>query len=65
MKRYRLWFKQGSTHVEKLGDWDGVDKRNALQECLKTRGQTISQRATMLGVSGDRFVDDYVDAEEL
>jgi hypothetical protein len=65
MKRFRLWFKQGSTRAEKLGDWDGVDKRDALRECLKTQHQTVAQRAALLGISEDRFVDDYVDAEEL
>jgi hypothetical protein len=65
MKRFRLWFKEGTTLAEKLGVWEGVGKRDAVQECLKARDQTIAQRAAMLGISEDRYVNDYVEAEDV
>jgi len=65
MKRYHLWFKQGITRVENLGAWDGTDKRDALERCLTHRNQTIAKRANLLGLSEDRYLNDYVDAQEL
>jgi hypothetical protein len=65
MKRYHLWFKQGITRVENLGVWEGEDKRRALARCLAERNQTIAKRAIDLGLSEDRYINDYVEAEEL
>jgi hypothetical protein len=65
MKRYRLWFKQGITRVEDLGVWEGEDKRDAATKCLAQRNQTIAHCADLLGLSEDRYLIDYVEAEEL
>jgi hypothetical protein len=64
MKRYRLWFKQGITRVEDLGVWDG-EARDATTKCLAQRNQTIAQCADLLGLAEDRYLNDYVEAEEL
>ena len=65
MKRYRLWFRQGITRVEDLGMWEGEDKRHALARCLAERNQTIADCADRLDLSEDRYLNDYVEAEEL
>ena len=65
MKRYRLWFKQGIARVEDLGLWEGEDKRDATEKCLAQRNQTIAHCADRLGLSEDRYLSDYVEAEEL
>ncbi len=65
MKRYRIWFRQGTTRVEKLGVGDGKDKREALEHCLALRNQTVAQFADRLGLSEDQYLSDYVEAEEL
>jgi hypothetical protein len=51
--------------VENLGVWEGTDKRDALEKCLTQRNQTIAQRANLLGLSEDRYLNDYVDGKNL
>jgi hypothetical protein len=65
VKRYRLWFKQGTTRTEDLGIWPGEDVRHALERCLAERNQTIAKRAGDLGLTEDRYFTDYVGAKEL
>jgi hypothetical protein len=65
MKRYRLWFKQGTTRVEDLGVGHGKDEREALENCLGLRNQTIALFADRLGLSEDQYLSNYIEAEEL
>jgi hypothetical protein len=65
IKHFHLRIVQGSNREDLGGPWSGETVGDALAFCLSTRGQTIKQLADMLGLSEDRFINDYVEATEV
>ena len=64
MKRFHLWIVQ-TDYREDLGIWPGDTVADALAICLGQRGQTVRQRAEILGLSQDHFIRDCIEAKEV